>query len=646
MRKCALDKTYGDDEVVEKLPDVIDRRGTTSSSGYVESIIQSPENQSILNHRHLKKNGVFYTPPELADFLAQQVFGYLRKDNYDHKDSPKFINNDLRIIDPACGGGELITAIWKQLAKQKKYLSSNLNPTDILCGIDIDYSAVIQTRRKIISIAIREGYEGKHKLKVCKTNAIFPYNNPKSRKGWAQIKKAFNAVGGFDIVIANPPWGADVSRYKDKFKSGEYRLFQGQFDTADIFIENALHITKPGGYFAFIIPDSLFSFERANLRQLLLTSTQIKFLGRFGEKIFDKINRACALIICKCSLPKHDNMIECLRLNPDSRRKILAGTSSFLKEHKKLFHVVPQARFLSNRNCVFDIDLSAKEEVILDVFKKQPSVFGEHLVGSRGVELSKRGRICKCSQCNKWLPFPIAEQPKCPHCKNILTDLDQGVISIIQEIKSDGYKPLLVGQSISRYVLKQSLWLATNYKGINYKARNIYKSPKIVIRKTGVGISASLDYSNAYTNQVVYILSPKSHKQRFFPSLEFFLAVLNSRAIYYYVTKTYGEIEWRSHPYITQKQILSLPLPSPDVLKEKSFVIEKLGKMVEPYARKSVVPPLSVDAKIERLVAHLYGFNRKHYNEIYRTIDTVQELLPVRALKRITPKDIFSSIEV
>ena len=43
--------------------------------------------------------------------------------------------------------------------------------------------------------------------------------------------------------------------------------------------------------------------------------------------------------------------------------------------------------------------------------------------------------------------------------------------------------------------------------------------------------------------------------------LESFLAILNSRAMYYYLTANSGETNWRSHPYLTQKQLLNLPLP-------------------------------------------------------------------------------------
>lgn len=616
-------------------------RGTNSRSEFIETVLRKSVRQSTLTDEQLRRNGIVYTPPKFAHFVAKTVLAYYMRA---FSDSSASLSTDLkriRILDPACGSGELLQAMWKQLVQHTQDRALHLDPRHILCGIDTNRSAVSHTRTLVDSLAAEAGFKGRQRLKIRNTNALFPYGKPTSEQGWARVKKEFDAEEGFDIIIANPPWGADVSSYKEKLSKGEFSLFRGQFDTSDLFVEKALSIVRPGGHIAFIVPDSLFGQERERLRELLLQQTHIELIGRFGEKIFDNINRACAVFICRKVVTKPSAIVDCIRLTPNSRKRILAGVSTFSAESKKLTHCVPQSRFVKNPHYIFNIDVNVKEETVLRHFEKQKATFADYLTNSRGVELSKHGRICRCSNCGNWMPFPKSENRKCPHCRNSLADTEKHAISIIHDIKLDGCKPLLVGESIKRYVARQTLWISTQYEGLNYKEPLIYKSPKIVVRKTGVGISASIDYKNSYTNQVVYIFRQKADSGVFVPPLEFFLGVLNSRAIYYFLTKNTGETEWRSHPYITQRQIMSLPLPKSENLRKKSDLVQRIVSLLRPYTQYHKEPPPDVDAAVEQVVAKLYGLTRKHYDVVYATLESVEELLPVRALKRIQIRDIF-----
>ena len=69
------------------------------------------------------------------------------------------------------------------------------------------------------------------------------------------------------------------------------------------------------------------------------------------------------------------------------------------------------------------------------------------------------------------------------------------------------------------------------------------------------------------------LFRPKPNAKHVCPPLEFMLAVLNSRAMYYFLAKKHGETEWRSHPYLTQKQVLDLPMPAECTLRRKSAII-------------------------------------------------------------------------
>ena len=81
----------------------------------------------------------------------------------------------------------------------------------------------------------------------------------------------------------------------------------------------------------FIIPDSLFDAQNENLRKFLLEKTQIKVIARLGEKIFEEVNRATTVIICKKDLPSFGSETTCFRLSTADRKEYLAGYGTLLK---------------------------------------------------------------------------------------------------------------------------------------------------------------------------------------------------------------------------------------------------------------------------------------------------------------------------
>ncbi len=592
----------------------------------------------------IKKNGSVYTTELLAKYISDKVLEILLQDLKKQPNKSLHLNK-FRILDPACGKGELLVNIWDSL-KTIAHESENTIirhdkscPNDILCGIDVDKNAISQAKKRIGLLP-----DAKSKTyNFINTNAIYPYKNKNCNTGWSKVKRNFDAKSGFDIVIANPPWGAEVNTYKDEIPKNYYTLFKGQFDTSDLFLESAIYNTKENGYFAFILPDSLFSQERKALRDLILNNTSIKYIGRLGEKFFKGVNRACVILICQKSKPNKNNKVQCMRLTPEMRKKILRGDVNFRDAEKKLTHHVKQSRFFNNKDSLFDIDISIDEESILHKINNSKSNFRSYLSSSRGVELSKTGKVAQCNNCYKWMPLPTNENIKCPYCKINLLNNNLRKAIIISKKKKDGYSPIIVGENIQRYKLINKYWIDTNKDGINYKDITLYSAPKLIVRKTGVGISATIDYENSFTNQVVYIFKVLDNILNIIP-LEFFLGVLCSRAIYYYTIMKHGETEWRSHPYVTQKQILDIPLPDiNELLNRKRNIVTSITKLVTENANhKHDISPAS-DAKIEHLVAELFGLSTSDYDSIFSTLHKIESLKPVRALKNINTNFIFSS---
>jgi len=194
-----------------------------------------------------------------------------------------------------------------------------------------------------------------------------------------------------------------------------------------------------------------------------------------------------------------------------------------------------------------------------------------------------------------------------------------------------------------RFTSTSKSWINTLKEGINYKDLSIYNGDKILVRKTGVGITASLDYENSITNQVVYILKLKPNFEKKL-SLEFVLAVLNSRAMTYFLIKKYGENEWKSHPYITQTMLVNLPFPEIDF---NSSHVRKLINRVTQIVKKEVfhseeknISKLN-DIFIERVVAHFFKLNQADYKIIFETLNCSEPLIPIKRLLNCYTKEIF-----
>ncbi len=589
---------------------------------FAEVSTTTPTSQPSLISANIKTNGVVYTPEFLADFVAKKVLS-LYFGNFSRNKYPA----TLRVLDPACGNGELLLAISRQYSD---FISINgIHSSITLFGTELDASAAEKTTSRL-RLARQLDSE------IICTNALLPFDAVKAHDGWRNIGQQWGIEDGFDIIIANPPWGADTSNYSSKLLNGGYNLSKGQFDTSDLFVELSLSLVKRNGFIAFIIPDSLFSDERVALRGLLL-NTNIKFIGRLGEKIFKGINRGCVVIICEV-VDKSNvaNNVSCLRLTPATRQAVLRNNFSLNEIDEIHSHDVPQKRFLENPNHRFDIDF--KQGSDFEILTTGSS-FRDFLKSTRGVELSKNGKVCQCHSCKQWVPYPRSNRIICKHCQSEIDPSASENLLIIKKAKGYGNKPIIVGENIQRYSLSGNLWIADQMSGINYKSTSIYKGPKILVRKTGVGISATVDYSNSLTNQVVYIYS-LINAASVLP-LEFFLGILNSRLIYYFTVKKYGETEWRSHPYVTQNQILDIPLPCSKTLTSNLTLVDEIARLVRTEVQLGGPISHISDARIEYLVGKLYGLSQDDYKIIYHTLEQIENLLPVRQLKSVTVKDIF-----
>ncbi len=568
-----------------------------------------------------KANGVFYTPLFLAQYLAKKVIKYAAD-----------LNNTSTVLDPACGDSALLRSFALEYSKNQ------INHFPSIFGIDKDLNAVLSSTSKFADDSL-ELFDSKFTNK----DALFPVLGNKSNEGWQELQHEWGIANGFDVVLSNPPWGASLDVYDNLALNFNFTLAKGQFDIYDLFVEAILNQLNEGGIYGLILPDSIFGQEHTNLRKLLSKNTSIHLIARLGEKIFPEINRACVVIVGRNTKPNESHQVDCFRLTSNYKKKVITNELTLENVEKKFLHQVPQSRFRKNENCLFDIDLKTDERTIFDRIQKESLPLKTYIKSTRGAEISKKGIVYQCPNCNLWMPYPKSKTPKCNNCKSALSLENADTEKIIFNHNGIGNVKLKVGEDLFRFTSISKSWINTLKKGINYKKMGIYEGDKILVRKTGVGITASMDYENAITNQVVYILKLNPFFETKL-SLEFVLAILNSRVITYYLIKKYGENEWRSHPYLTQTMVGNLPFPKIDL---KDEAIQKTIHQITELVRNEVIDSkeknisLKIDLQIEKIVAQLFGLDKDDYKTIFETLTSSEQLIPIKRLLNCSVNDIF-----
>lgn len=549
--------------------------------------------------------GEVYTPDKLSDFVSMIIIKeYLKNKN----------RESLVVLDPACGDGSLLNGLQRNINEIKE----KINHIEFH-GCDIN--------AKSINIA-KKRFEGEDKInfKWFVMDSIIPENGNKYIDGWYSTTNK-----KYDVIVTNPPWGADLMHSKLELQSAGYINISGQIDSYYLFVEMCYSLLNDSGICLMILPDSILGQEAMEIREYLVKNTELKLISRLGEKIFTGVNRATSLIMFRKNKPIEKTNVTCFRLDPDSRIKYLKGEMQLDEAYEKNNHVVLQSRFLNNSSYEFDIDTKDTEIELINKIKCSSIDWNEYFKYGRGVEISKNGDVMRCMYCGNWQGITKKQyesgSKKCSNCGNSSVINQSNIDNIVSKDNNgkDGMK-FFVGENIKRFKINGNRYIKMGYKGINYKDENSYKSKKLLIRKTGLGINAVIDYSETIISQTIYYYILKTEKDF---DLEYVLGVLNSRVLFYYYLKKYGENEWKSHPYLTHTIIKNLPIKK--VSNDNKEIASKISKLVKRILEKGYSDCL--DKEIEKLVMKLYEINEVEKKIIIDEINALPDLSAINNMK-------------
>ena len=252
-----------------------------------------------------KKDGVFYTPEHITDYMCRNtIIPYLSLSNraktvheliseYEEiNDLDKLDNRlkDLKIIDIACGSGaflnkavdvlfeihealhdskysgdETLNRFIDSLDKRRQIISNNIY------GVDVNEESVEITKLSLFlklatSTGVREGFKLPNLDKNIKCgNSLINDETIVGNKAFNWETEFYEVIvnGGFDVVIGNPPYvRADL---QDDFyqkqraflkESKDYETLYEKWDYYIAFIEKGLKLLKKTGYLSYIISNS------------------------------------------------------------------------------------------------------------------------------------------------------------------------------------------------------------------------------------------------------------------------------------------------------------------------------------------------------------------------------------------------------
>jgi hypothetical protein len=505
------------------------------------------------------------------------------------------------VVDPACGDGALLAAIADQ------------DPATELAGFDIDDRAVTAAQKRL----------GRARI-VRAEGLTYPWTAP---------------AGPISGVIANPPWGADLVHDREQLADAGYLLANGQFDSYELFLERAVDQLPAGGVGGFLVPDSLLLPEHAALRQLLVNRTRLELLVRLGEGIFDGVYRGAVAVVFLAGAPPPEQVVRCCRVRDAERREVLTGTATLSDVVHRQGHDVPQAHF-SGPGASIDVDTTEAERTTLARMYSPPTVWARWLRAFRGVEIGKLGRVTVCSRCQFARPAPGQSYPEraCRSCGAVVD-----TVTIVRPLGvrscSPDWHPVLAGEDVQRYAMTCRREIQLGVRGIRYKDPAIFVPPKLLVRKTGVGLHATLDGTGALTTQTIFHFLPTSTAPRF--ALHYVLGVLNSRILLAYHLKRHGDMEWRSHPYVTPKLLAALPVPLPGPGTQSW----RQAVAIADAARLMLVAPPherhAADLHVERLVAALFHFQEAECRWVDEVLGQAQQLRAIAALRLLSTDELY-----
>ncbi|OUT16833.1 Eco57I restriction-modification methylase domain-containing protein [Campylobacter concisus] len=576
-----------------------------------------------------KKDGIFYTPEFITEFIIENSLGALCKAKKDElgldlnellaPKNPKKLTKaeseikdkiyayrkwllSLKILDPACGSGAFLNQALEFLISEhgaldtyrKVYEGEGLGLYDIestilennLYGVDINTDAVEIAR---LSLWLRTAAKGRVLTDLSKNLVA------------ANSLLEFPFDFKFDVVIGNPPYVRQEAIKEQKPALQKYKAYSGTADLFVYFYELGITHLKENGLLGFICSNKFFRASYGkNLRKFILENTQITHIIDFtGVRVFEDASVDSAITIFKK-----------IRADENSKFNFLASSTINLKMQK--FIQIPQSTLTETNFTFLDnskFELKSKIEKVARPLKDW------------GVNIY-RGILTGLNEA-----FIIDNDTRDKILSTCIGDEREQTQKLI--------RPILRGRDIKRYDYEWAgLWLINIHNGygteprINidnfpklklyldkfepklsnrsdkgatpYNLRNCayleeFEKEKILCARMVQSPKFAYDTNNNIPDNTVYCITGKN--------LKFLLAFLNSIAVYKIFNFFYAGGGLEGEIKINRLEILPIPKITPQNENLANEIINLVDEILKANEKIKLyekhMPTLTLDEKLE-----------------------------------------------
>ena len=501
-----------------------------------------------------KASGSYYTPPGVIIYILERLKSDILMNSYD--------SDNIRILDYSCGMGAFLIYATAFISLQN---FKNINFS--FWGFEYD-PYIIKICKYLLKLLKFHPKFGKmfQNISFLHANSLESLEENQWRD--LLVKNSENNINippNFneeivDIIITNPPyksWGlgrvgtlhSDLAeKYRNRFSTAEYKI-----SFYALFIERAIQFLKPGGWGAFVLPDSfLMGKYYQKLRNFLLSRSILLEISLFESNFWSQANAGLPVILI---LQKNSNDTGNIEGSMRSIKCVLKNNEvSILHEYK----MDPKIFYNQSKNR-FRLFFSQETENFTKSFKKNSIPFKKYFEIHHGIR-SRTG---------------------------------VGKDRITSRMKKNHYwkRGLISGNSVVPYFIHyQGHFIMIKPEMLfsgGFNASQI-EQEKIILRRTGDRLIAAVDMDGFYHSNTLLYLIPKKD-------------VVSPISLYALCTILNSAIFNRYYQLITLKEGRTLPQVEIDTLDELPLKIDEsiiqqldgVGRILHRIRRTSQIRPLN-----------------------------------------------------